>query len=75
MSKDDLLRERIESVAISVTATIRSEVASIVAEQGGNDSRALGESLTSTYRTWTTERIGTVVTGAVVETYRLGTAA
>jgi DivIVA domain-containing protein len=72
---DDLLREHIESVAASVTASIRSEVASIVAEQGGNDSRALGESLTSTYRTWTTERIGTVVTGAVVETYRLGTAA
>jgi DivIVA domain-containing protein len=72
---DDLLREHIESVAASVTASIRSEVASIVAAQGGNDSRALGESLTSTYRTWTTERIGTVVTGAVVETYRLGTAA
>jgi DivIVA domain-containing protein len=72
---DDLLREHIESVAASVTASIRSEVASIVAAQGSNDSRALGESLTSTYRTWTTERIGTVVTGAVVETYRLGTAA
>jgi DivIVA domain-containing protein len=72
---NELLREHIESVAASVTATIRSEVSSIVASQGGNDSRALGESLTSTYRTWTTERIGAVVTGAVVETYRLGTAA
>jgi DivIVA domain-containing protein len=71
----ELLREHIEGVAASVTATIRSEVSSIVASQGGNDSRALGESLTSTYRTWTTERIGTVVNGAVVETYRLGTAA
>ena len=72
---NDLLREHIESVAASVTAKIRAEVAMIVAEQGNNDSRALGESLTSTYRTWTTERIGIVVTGAVVETYRLGTAA
>ena len=72
---DDLLREHIENVAASVTATIRNEVALIVATQSGSDSRALGESLTSTYRTWTTERIGTVVTGAVFETYRLGTAA
>lgn len=72
---DDLLREHIESVAASVTATIRNEVETIVSAQGGSDSRALGESLTSTYRTWTTERIGTVVTGAVFETYRLGTAA
>ena len=72
---DDLLREHIDSVAASVTATIRNEVETIVSAQGGSDSRALGESLTSTYRTWTTERIGTVVTGAVFETYRLGTAA